>query len=228
MGPLSIIVAVFSLLLGPLGLGSIGAGGLFRPYEAATCSFVLGFATLDHLIPSVIGSCLDNEQHDPVTGDALQHTTNGLLVWRKSDNFTAFTDGYHTWVNGPNGVQERLNSQRFSWEANPTRLPVVATAAPAVTATARCQFVNGFLMIQRQIPAIVGDCVDNEHTDPTSGDIIQHTTEGILVYQKSDGTLAFSDGSDTWVEGPDGLRERPNNERFSWEANPQDLPVVQQ
>ena len=40
-------------------------------------------------------------------------------------SFTAFTDGYHTWVNGPNGVQERLNSQRFAWQANPDGLPVV-------------------------------------------------------------------------------------------------------
>jgi len=32
-------------------------------------------------------------------------------------NVTAFTDGYRTWVNGPFGIEERLNSQRFPWEA---------------------------------------------------------------------------------------------------------------
>jgi len=48
-----------------------------------------------------------------------------LLVWRKLDNWTTFTDGFHTWVNGPYGLQERLNDQRFGWEANPDGLPVV-------------------------------------------------------------------------------------------------------
>jgi len=72
-----------------------------------------------------VGQCVDNEGHNPANGDALQQTTDGLLVWRKLDNWTAFTDGYHTWINGPSGVAERLNSQRFAWEANPTGLPVI-------------------------------------------------------------------------------------------------------
>jgi len=93
--------------------------------QPVPCQFVLGFKTLHDAIPAVVGACADDEQHIPTNGDALQHTAHGLLVWRKADNFTAFTDGYHTWVNGPNGVRERLNDQRFPWEANPTRLPVI-------------------------------------------------------------------------------------------------------
>ena len=89
------------------------------------CRFALGFATVHDAVPAIVGDCLEDEQHSPTNGDALQHTTSGLLVWRKSDNFTAFTDGYHTWVNGPPGLQERLNTQRFSWEANPENLPSV-------------------------------------------------------------------------------------------------------
>ncbi|HEV7215144.1 MAG TPA: CAP domain-containing protein [Chloroflexota bacterium] len=93
----------------------------------AGCRFVLGFAALAHDLPSHVGGCADNENHNPQNGDALQRTsTGGLLVWRKADNWTAFTDGFHSWVNGPAGVQERLNSQRFSWEANPGGLPVVS------------------------------------------------------------------------------------------------------
>jgi hypothetical protein len=38
------------------------------------------------------------------------------MVWRKADNWTAFTDGSTTWISGPNGVQERGNDQRFPWE----------------------------------------------------------------------------------------------------------------
>ena len=29
-----------------------------------------------------------------------------------------FSDGYRTWINGPNGLQQRLNTQRFEWEAD--------------------------------------------------------------------------------------------------------------
>ncbi|MCL4545491.1 MAG: glycoside hydrolase family 99-like domain-containing protein [Chloroflexi bacterium] len=91
------------------------------------CHFVLGFATLAHLLGLTVGDCLANQSFSPANGDALQHTTNGLLVWRKADNWTAFTDGYHTWVNGGSyGVCERLNTQRFAWEANPSGLPVIA------------------------------------------------------------------------------------------------------
>jgi len=98
---------------------------------AADCRFVLGFAALAAVLPQdEVGQCLDNEQHNPANGDGLQHTTGGLLVWRKhpqagTRNWTAFTDGYHTWINGPNGLEERLNSQRFPWEANRDGLPVV-------------------------------------------------------------------------------------------------------
>jgi len=98
--------------------------------QSAVCSFTLGFAALHDLIPDVVGNCVDNEFHDPQTGDALQHTTNGMLVWRKSDNWTAFTDGFQSWLNGPLGLQQRLNTQRFWWEANPEHLPIVPPPQP--------------------------------------------------------------------------------------------------
>jgi hypothetical protein len=89
------------------------------------CRFTLGFGLLRARIPNTVGFCLDNEQHNSVNGDALQRTTRGLLVWRKADNLTAFTDGYRTWVNGPYGIEERLNTQRFWWESNPGGLPTI-------------------------------------------------------------------------------------------------------
>jgi hypothetical protein len=88
---------------------------------AANCQFVLGFKVIHDAIPTIVGDCLQDEQHNPQNGDAIQATTGvngkgGLLVWRKIDNFTAFTDGFNTWVNGPNGLQERFNDDRFPWE----------------------------------------------------------------------------------------------------------------
>lgn len=98
---------------------------------APKCTFVLGFQTLHDLLPAEVGKCQDGESHDLTSGDALQHTTGGLLVWRKLDNWTAFTNGYQTWVNGPNGLAQRLNTERFSWEANPDQLPVVSDSSSA-------------------------------------------------------------------------------------------------
>jgi hypothetical protein len=86
--------------------------------------FVLGFKTLADMIPDVVGQPLEDEHHNPESGDGLQLTSKGLMVWRKADNWTAFTDGYRTWINGPNGLQTRLNTERFSWEREPVPSPV--------------------------------------------------------------------------------------------------------
>ena len=93
-----------------------------------TPDFRLGFEALAGQIPAVVGQPLENERHNPENGDGLQQTTTGLMVWRKADNWTAFTDGVRTWVNGPYGVMERSNDQRFSWEGGP--IVTVPTARP--------------------------------------------------------------------------------------------------
>ena len=98
--------------------------------QPATCSFVLGFAALHNAIPSIMGDGVTNESHNPDNGDALQSTTNGLLAWRKADNLTAFTNCSQTWVDGPFGVEARLNAQRFFWEPNPDGLAIIPTPMP--------------------------------------------------------------------------------------------------
>ena len=79
------------------------------------CQYVLGFKALHDLLPVAVGDCQDNQAY-AANGDALQHGRGGLLVWRKADNWTAFTDGYRSWVNGPYGLEQRLNTERFYWE----------------------------------------------------------------------------------------------------------------
>src|SRR5437764_13546569 len=63
-----------------------------RPAAAAPraqdCTFELGFQALHDLIPDVVGDCAA-EVSTSVGGDAQQQTANGLLVWRKADNWTA-------------------------------------------------------------------------------------------------------------------------------------------
>ncbi len=94
--------------------------------------FKLGFETLAKLIPETVGTPVE-EEHYAANGDSLQQTSTGLMVWRKADNWTAFTNGYRTWINGPLGLQQRLNTELFDWEvAAPT--PPATPSATAVSA----------------------------------------------------------------------------------------------
>ena len=144
-----------------LGIGMFGAVGTPLPAAAASCQFVLGFQTLHALIPVIVGSCLVDEHHNPVSGDALQETTGptgagGLLVWRKADNWTAFTDGYRTWINTGPCVALRLNSQRFAFEANPDNLPIVP--ATCITGNSLPPVASNYtpVEIQQAISQVLG------------------------------------------------------------------------
>lgn len=105
-------------------------------FAQAKPEFQQGFKALADVIPQVVGEPLENE-HYGANGDSLQRTTTGLMVWRKADNWTAFTDGYRTWINGPLGVQERGNDERLSWESAATPTPTPSpTAVPTPSPTA--------------------------------------------------------------------------------------------
>jgi hypothetical protein len=101
----------------------------------ASCSYVLGFETLVGLLgPEVVGDCLEDQRFNPANGNAEQRTAGGLLVWRPADNWTAFTDGHRTWVNGPEGLAVRLNGELFSWETPPSGASSPPTSAPPASA----------------------------------------------------------------------------------------------
>lgn len=109
-----------------------------RTAFAGGCELVLGFQAMSALVD--VGACLDNETSQP-NGDAIQHTTRGTLVWRRADSVTSFTDGYRTWLNGPNGLEQRLNSERLAWEQGTTPAPVQAPGVvtdPDGRAAVRC------------------------------------------------------------------------------------------
>jgi hypothetical protein len=126
------------------------------PAAAADCGFVLGFAALHQLIPTIIGDCATNEAHG-TNGDGLQPTTRGLLVWRKADNFTAFTDGYRTWINGPFGLQTRLNTARFPWESDVAPANIDPRLSVADQLVAASQFANLLQsIVAQQIPVGLG------------------------------------------------------------------------
>src|SRR2546422_720490 len=106
----------------------------------AGCTFTLGFKALRDQIPEAVGDCLDDEHFNRAKGNSEQRTRGGLRVWRKADNWTAFTDGSTTWINGPEGLASRPNAgPLFPWEAAPAPpapQPAVPAATPAPTASA--------------------------------------------------------------------------------------------
>lgn len=96
--------------------------------------FKLGFKALADQVPATVGRPLEDE-HWGANGDSLQQTTTGLMVWRKADNWTAFTDGARTWINGPNGVESRSNNELFSWESPQPPIQPTATLQSQASAT---------------------------------------------------------------------------------------------
>lgn len=70
---------------------------------------------------------------------------------------------------------------------------------------------------------LVGDCVE----DPlvaAGADALQRTTRGQLVWSKTDARASFTDGHQTWIEGPNGIVRRGNHERFAWERGAETAP----
>lgn len=124
---LACVALVLTTVMSSAGLASAQAAPEFK----------LGFAGLAQMIPSIVGAPVENEHPDATTGDTIQRTTTGMLVWRKSDNVTVFTDGATTWLLGPVGLQSRPNGTSLDWEKTtaPTA-PPPAPAAPFPTATA--------------------------------------------------------------------------------------------
>ena len=93
-----------------------------------------------------------------------------------------------------------------------------ATPPPVATEGARgCRFTLLFRDFRAAMPDVVGECTENERLAP-NGDVEQRTTNGMLVQRRSDGYIAFTDGQQTWVRGPNGLEERPNGQRLPWEG----------
>ncbi|HEX6512510.1 MAG TPA: hypothetical protein VF157_09450, partial [Chloroflexota bacterium] len=94
---------------------SLSPAALAAAPRPQACEFTLGFKTLHEALPDVVGDC-KNQPIVTDAGDVQQGTVNGLLVWRKADSVTIFTDGFKSWLNGPLGLQQRLNGDHFSWE----------------------------------------------------------------------------------------------------------------
>src|SRR5262245_56179157 len=143
-----------TLLAGIVAIVTVAS--LLTPASAQPgCRFVLGFAALRDLVGAQkVGNCLEDEHFNLENGDAEQRTSGGLLVWRKADNFTAFTDGGTTWVNGPNGLQSRPNGKRFAWEKEPIKSNTGPTQPNASSAQSPQTPPQGSAPVAQSSPAV--------------------------------------------------------------------------
>ena len=104
----------------------------------APCAFTLGFKALHDQMPDTVGTCLENERFNPANGNSEQRTSGGLLVWRKTDNWTVFTNGNLTWLAGPCGLESRPNAgPTLPWEGKPGSPCLVAVPPVAPTTDGR-------------------------------------------------------------------------------------------
>jgi hypothetical protein len=60
----------------------------------------------------------------------------------------------------------------------------------------------------------VGRCLENEFVNLTTGDTHQRTSRGLLVWVKTRGVPAFTDGGTTWYGCADAVRERWTSSPF--------------
>jgi hypothetical protein len=134
-------------LLSMFSVGLIAAGlpcmVSATPLSQSGCQFTDGFRALREQLGEVVGDCLENARAEPSSGNVLQRTTGGLMVWRARGNWTAFTDGNTTWLAGPFGLQQRGATERFDWEEvmapiNPPTAPAPAAAPAPAPAPASC------------------------------------------------------------------------------------------
>jgi hypothetical protein len=105
--------------------------------------------------------------------------------------------------------------------------------APALSAQSPCQFVLGFAAFRDMIGRdTVGECIENQRTITalsqdehvqgsfsfrvSQGNVVQKTTNGLLVWQSSDNSTAFVNGTYAWLlMEPSGLRSGPFPEQAS-------------
>jgi hypothetical protein len=163
---------------------------------SSNCQFVLGFKAIRDAMPDVVGNCLVNEHHNPANGDGLQETSgkggsSGLMVWRKADNWTAYTDGYRTWINGPNGLQQRLNTERFPWEKD----PVPPAFSLVVNSVKRQDSINSFQKVSPgQTYLILDVTIENTRAEKVYYNPLHFRAKGPDIYERT-ANLVVGDNS---------------------------------
>ena len=118
--------------IGSFGVAAFLAGTAVGVVRADGCEIDPGFASVVVAVPELVGTCVAGARTNAATGELEQPVSGGLLVRMGDEGFAAFTDGYRTWVVGPNGLETRGNDERLGWEPPlPTAVPPRASAPAA-------------------------------------------------------------------------------------------------
>jgi hypothetical protein len=101
--------------------------------------------------------------------------------------------------------------------AQPT-MTVQAQAAAYCAPGTSPSFSLGFAALQASLGATMGDPIECEHTEGTSGDVQQQTTTGLAFWRKSTNTSTFTDGYRHWALTSRGV--------VTWEGSAVDPPAT--
>jgi hypothetical protein len=93
-------------------------------------------------------------------------------------------------------------------------------SAQVAAAQAGCRLDSRFVALRDQIPDVVGECAEASRVNASNQNVEQKTTKGELVWRSRDNRAVFTNGSLTWIIGPNGLQSRSNSTTFDWEAIP--------
>ena len=74
----------------------------------------------------------------------------------------------------------------------------------------------GFAQLKQRLGATMGDALECEHTDPSTGDTVQRTTTGLAIYRPTEGLPTFTDGWHHWALTEHGV--------IRWESMELDAP----
>lgn len=191
--------------------------GQAAPSNQPRCWFNFDMRLLRQDIPDVVGECLENSHYNPENGDTVQRTTGGLMVWRRADRTTAFTDGNRTWARGPNGLESRWNAERFGWELQPEAPSSTAVARPTEPAAAATRPAGQPTPTPRAVvvstpQAQVGGALGSVAAAaiPSTSELIASATELVLVNSlKSSGLPVQNVTSLNAATDPDKLLGKP-------------------
>ena len=93
----------------------------------------------------------------------------------------------------------------------PTPLPPPAPTLPLEAAYAYCapgetpHFVFGLDQLHQRLGDLMGDPLECEHVDASSGDTLQRTTRGLAYYRQATNSPSFTDGTTHWALTANGI-----------------------
>jgi len=85
--------------------------------------FSNGMATLHAQVGDAMGTPVECEHPASVVGDTVQQTSTGLAAYSSITNTESFTDGWHHWALGPNGL--------VAWDGTSADPPAPSASDPA-------------------------------------------------------------------------------------------------